>query len=227
MTIVSSARVKRFVAAACTVLLCALLIIALGGAATDRAQAQSDSQTGRSATARDDDFTRQLGELKNAFGDVSKQIETGTQSIDRLKDPKQARQGIEDLRQSVSRLLAMVADNGEVSKLGQMALSRAQDKLKALAQDNRFKPEERDYLIGRWRELKAQTEDAIRELDTARRDFAELLRTLQTSEDYIDELMQLRDHEKALDVIHQLTVGIRDASDKLKRLLGGIKPPSS
>jgi hypothetical protein len=50
------------------------------------------------------------------------------------------------------------------------------------------------------------------------------LRTLQTSEDYIDELLQIRQHEKALEVIHQLTEHIRQASKKLNELLG-VKPP--
>src|SRR5215217_5908320 len=77
----------------------------------------------------------------------------------------------------------------------------------------------------RWRALRAATEAAIRDLDGARKDFAELLRSLQTSEDYIDELLQIREHEKALQVIHQLSDGIRDASDKLRKLLGTIKPP--
>jgi uncharacterized protein YjgD (DUF1641 family) len=62
---------------------------------------------------------------------------------------------------------------------------------------------------------------------TARKDFSELLRTLQTNEDYIDELMQIREHEKALQVIHQLTDGIRDASVKLRKLLGAIRPPGA
>jgi hypothetical protein len=203
-----------------------LLLLATAGS-PDLAHAQVSAQSGVKSTTADDEFTRQLSELKKTFGDVGKQIEAGTQSIDKLKDPEQGRQGIEELRQHVSRLLATVADNGEVSKLGQLALDRAQDKLKALAQDTRFKPEERDYLIGRWRELRAATEGAIKELDGARRDFSELLRTLQTSEDYIDELLQIREHEKALDVIHELTAGIRDASDKLKRLLGSIRPPSA
>jgi hypothetical protein len=62
---------------------------------------------------------------------------------------------------------------------------------------------------------------------TARKDFSELLRTLQTNEDYIDELMQIREHEKALQVIHQPTDGIRDASVKLRKLLGAIRPPGA
>lgn len=204
-------------------------VLLLGGAllaVPGVAGAQSDSKPGTSALA-DDEFARQLGELKKTFGEVGKQIEAGTHAIDNLKSPEDGRKGIEELRQHVSRLLAAVADNGEVAKLGQMALERAEHKLQSLAQDRRFKPEEREYLIHRWRELKASTASAIAELDTARRDFSELLRTLQTSEDYIDELLQIREHQKALDVIQQLTTGIRDASDKLKRLLGGIRPPTA
>jgi hypothetical protein len=226
MTIFRLIGVKRFLTFAPVLLPVTLLLLATAGS-PDLAHAQVSAQSGAKSTTADDEFTRQLSELKKTFGDVGKQIEAGTQSIDKLKDPEQGRQGIEELRQHVSRLLATVADNGEVSKLGQLALDRAQDKLKALAQDTRFKPEERDYLIGRWRELRAATEGAIKELDGARRDFSELLRTLQTSEDYIDELLQIREHEKALDVIHELTAGIRDASDKLKRLLGSIRPPSA
>ena len=227
MTIVTRIGVKRFLDFAPILLPAVLLLLAMAAATPDAARAQANPQTGRTAPIADDEFTRQLGELKRTFGEVGKQIEAGTQSIDRLKSPEQGRKGIEELRQHVSKLLATVADNGEVSKLGQMALDRAQDKLRSLAQDTRFKPEERDYLIGRWRELRAATDGAIKELNVARRDFAELLRVLQTSEDYIDELLQIREHQKALDVIHQLTAGIRDASDKLKRLLGGIKAPSA
>jgi hypothetical protein len=53
------------------------------------------------------------------------------------------------------------------------------------------------------------------------------LRKLQTSEDFIDELLQIREHQRALDVIHTLTDGIRDASEKLKKLLGTIKTPGA
>src|SRR5262249_33451197 len=92
---------------------------------------------------------------------------------------------------------------------------------------NRFKPEDRQFLIDRWRELRTATESAIREFEGARREFAELLRKLQTNEDFIDELLQIREHQRALDVIHTLTDGIRDASEKLKKLLGAIKPPGA
>ena len=49
----------------------------------------------------------------------------------------------------------------------------------------------------------------------------------QTNEDFIDELLQIREHQRALDVIHTLSDGIRDASEKLKKLLGAIKTPGA
>ena len=35
------------------------------------------------------------------------------------------------------------------------------------------------------------------------------------------------EHRRALEVVYQLTDGIRDASDKLKKLLGTIKTPGA
>ncbi len=175
----------------------------------------------------DDEFTRQLNELKKTFSDLSKKIDEGTQSIDRMKDAPGARKEIEELRGHVAALLGAVADNGAVWELGNKALKRADDKLKALDAETRYKPEDRAFLIERWRELKVGTEGAIKELEVARRDFANLLRTLQTNEDFIDELLQVKEHERALEVIHQLTDGIRDASDKLKKLLTTLKSPGA
>jgi DNA repair exonuclease SbcCD ATPase subunit len=195
-----------------------LAIAALLAAAPVRAQ--TDAKPGADAQ-----FSQQLDELKKSFTDVGRQIDESAKSIDTIKSPEEGRKSIEELRGQVAKLLNAVADNGEISTLGTKALALAEDKLKSLERETRFKPEEKQYLVNRWRELRAATEAAIRDLDGARKDFSELLRSLQTSEDYIDELLQIREHEKALKVIHQLSDGIRDASTKLKKLLGSIKPP--
>jgi DNA repair exonuclease SbcCD ATPase subunit len=179
-----------------------------------------------SATA-DDEFSKQLSELKKTFADLSKKFEDSAKNIDRLNNAEAARKEIEELRDQVGQLLGAVADNGAVWSLGSKALARADEKLKSLERETRYKPEDRQFLIERWRELRTATESAIGELESARKDFAELLRKLQTSEDFIDELLQIREHQRALDVIHQLTDGIRDASDKLKKLLGTIKTPGA
>ena len=64
-------------------------------------------------------------------------------------------------------------------------------------------------------------------MEGARKEFSELLRKLQTNEDFIDELLQIREHQRVLDVIHTLTNGIRHASEILKNLLGAIKTPGA
>ena len=72
-----------------------------------------------------------------------------------------ARAEIDKLRETVSTLLGAVSDNGPVSQLGVKALDHIRNKLKTLAQDNRFKPEERQFLIDQWRKLEAQTDGAF------------------------------------------------------------------
>jgi DNA repair exonuclease SbcCD ATPase subunit len=131
------------------------------------------------------------------------------------------------LFRSVSALLGAVSDNGPVSQLGAKALNHVHDKLKALAQETRFKQEERQFLIDQWRRLQDQTESATKELDDARAQFAGLLQTLQQNEDFIGELIEIRQAEKALEVIRSLTRDIRDASNQLNKLIGGIKPPGA
>jgi len=203
-----------------------LLLLAAVIAAPGTALAQTDPARPEVAPA-DDEFSRQLSELKKTFADLSRKFEDSARNIDQLSSAQDARREIEELRAHVGKLLGAVADNGVVWSLGAKALSRAEDKLKSLEQETRYRPEDKAFLIERWRELKSATEIAIKELDGARRDFAELLRKLQTNEDFIDELLQIREHQRALDVIHKLTDGIRDASDKLKKLLGAIKTPGA
>jgi hypothetical protein len=50
---------------------------------------------------------------------------------------------------------------------------------------------------------------------------------LQSNEDFIDELVEVRQAEKALDVIRRLTQNIRDAANQLNKLIGSIKPQRS
>jgi DNA repair exonuclease SbcCD ATPase subunit len=172
-----------------------------------------------------EEFSRQLDELKSNLSGLNKKIEESAQALDGTTDVAKARKDIEELRASVGTLLGAVADNGVVSELGAKALKRAHDKLSELEHETRFRPQERQFLIDRWRELDASTEQAAQDLDRARGRLVELLRVLQANEDFIDELVQIRQHEKALEVIRELTGNIRSASDELKRLISAIRPP--
>lgn len=181
--------------------------------------AQSDSITPV------EEFSQQLDQLKQTFTELGKKIDDSARSMDGLTDIAQARKEMEELRTAVSTLLGSVADNGELANIGVKALDRAREKLRAFDGDMRFKPEERQFLIEQWRKLKEETERATEELGRVRKEFAGLLQTLQTHEDFIDELVQIRQAQKAIDVIRQLTKDLRGASDQLKKLIGAIKPP--
>jgi chromosome segregation ATPase len=180
-----------------------------------------------SAKSPVEEFSQQLETFQKSVPDLNKTIQDGAGTIDSATDVEKARAEIDKLRETVSTLLGAVSDNGSVSQLGVKALDHVRNKLKTLGQETRFKPEERQFLIDQWRKLEAQTESATKELDEARAQFAGLLQTLQDNEDFIGELMEIRQAEKALEVIRHLTHDIRDASTQLNKLIGGIKPPGA
>jgi tetratricopeptide (TPR) repeat protein len=201
-----------------------LLVVAL---AMPFAPARAQAPNQPDALTPVEEFSKQLDAFKKSIPDLNKKIEDSAASVDRWTDVGKARKEIEELRAIVGAALGAVSDNGAVSNLGAQALNHARTKLRALEQDTRFKPEEKQFLTDQWRRLRDETERATEELGNARREFAELLRTLQSNEDFIDELMQIRQAQKALEVIQRLTKDIREASDQLKRLIGGIKPPGA
>jgi chromosome segregation ATPase len=201
----------------------ALVLLALGWSAA--VASAEDAVTGANSPV--EEFSQQLEAFQKTVPDLNKSIQDSASTIDTATDVEKARAEINRLRETVSTLLGAVSDNGPVSQLGVKALDHIHNKLKALAQDNRFKPEERQFLIDQWKKLEAQTEGATKELDDARAQFAGLLRTLQDNEDFIGELVEIRQAEKALEVIRQLTHDIRDASAQLNKLIGGIKPPGA
>jgi len=200
-----------------------LLAVCLVGAAATAARAE-DAGPGP-ANSPVGQFSQQLEAFQKSVPDLNKTIQESAGTIDSATDVEKARAEINRLKDAVSALLGAVSDNGPVSQLGAKALEHIHSKLKALAQDNRFKPEERQFLVDQWKKLQAQTEDATKELDDARAQFVGLLHTLQDNEDFIGELLEIRQAEKALEVIRQLTHEIRDASSQLDKLIGGIKPP--
>ena len=217
---------RRFV-----VWLVAATLLAFGTPLGGPALAQSDRAAGSAGSADAvtpvEEFSKQVEEFKKSYPDLNKKIEESAKSIDAITDVETARKEIEELRGAVAGMLGAVSDNGPVSQFGAKALAHARAKVKELEQGARFKPDEKDFLLDQWRRLITETERANDDLDNARKEFADLLRTLQTREDFIDELMQIRRATEALSVIRNLTREIRDASDKLKTLIGGIKPPGA
>jgi DNA repair exonuclease SbcCD ATPase subunit len=203
----------------------AMALLVVAGVAMPPPLARAEPVASSDAITPVEEYARRVEELKKSYPDLAKRIEEGAKAIDQVTDVDTARREIEELRTIVSNMLGAVSDNGTVSQLGAKALSHARNKLRTLEQEARFSKDDRQFLADLWRKLIAETELATDELDNARKEFAELLRTLQTREDFIDELMQVRRAAEAIRVIRELTKEIRDASDKLKSLINGIKPP--
>jgi len=193
------------------------------------AQAPSSPNSAGSSDALSpvEDFSRQLDELKKSFVELNKRIEESAKTIDRETDPQASRREIEELRGLVGSLLGAVADNGDVAQLGAKALEHARAKQKGLAADTRFTPEQRAFLLSQWDRIARETEAATAELDSARTRFAKVLRTLQTNDDYIAELMEIRQGEEALKVVRDLAKQIHEASDMLNNFINTITPPQS
>ncbi len=80
----------------CAAIWVALLLL-MGAAIPAEVLAQPASTAPEARTA-DDEFSRQLGELKGTFADLSKKFDESAQSIDRLSTAEGARKEIEDLR---------------------------------------------------------------------------------------------------------------------------------
>jgi DNA repair exonuclease SbcCD ATPase subunit len=207
--------------------LAAALFAAMLALSANVALAQDTSTESSSAASPVDEFSKQLEQFQKSVPDLNKKIQDGAATIDGTTDVAKARADIDALRDEVSALLGAVADNGPMSQLGAKALDHIHAKLKQLSQEQRFKPEERQYLIQQWQQLESQTEAADKDLDAARAQFVTLLQTLQQNEDFIGELLEIRQAEKALEVIRGLTQNIRDASSQLNKLIGSIKPPGA
>jgi DNA repair exonuclease SbcCD ATPase subunit len=203
----------------------ALALIAATAIVLHSGAVQAQQTQGADAFAPVEEYARKVEEFTKNAPALNKKLEDGSKTIDDLTDVSKARGEIEQLRGVVAELLGRVSDNGELGRLGAKALEHARSKLKTLEHDTRFKPEERQFLTQNWRELISQTERAADDLESARKEFSELLKVLQTREDFIDELMQIKRAAEATKVIRQLTGELRDASAKLKTLIGGIKPP--
>jgi chromosome segregation ATPase len=179
------------------------------------------------AVAPVEEFSRQLDELKKSFVELNKRIEESAKAIDGATDPQASRKEIAELRELVGSLLGAVADNGEVAQLGAKALEHARAKQKSLAAETRFTPEQRAFLLRQWDRIARETEAATAELDNARGRFAKVLRTLQTNDDYVAELMEIRQGDEALKVVRDLAKQIHEASDMLNNFINTITPPQS
>jgi chromosome segregation ATPase len=172
-------------------------------------------------------FAKQIETLKKSLGDLKIKIDDSAKAIEKNTDVETARKKIEELSTLVSNLLAAAADNGEIAKLGEKALGNARERLKHFRGTPEFSQERQDYLIQQWERLAHETEQATKDLDGARKRFADLLLRLQKDDDYLLQLMRVAQGQEALDIIRELIKALNDTSNELNNFIKSISPPKA
>ena len=173
-----------------------------------------------------DDFAQEYKKFKEQLTALPKKIEETSRSVEGKTTAASTHQQINALRGIVSTALAQVVDNGPVAKMGQTALNFTRQKLTDLQQDTHYTKEQREYLIKEWTATSRLTAGAVDELEAARKELADLLKVLQSNDDYIGELEALNNAAKTVEVIRDLTSGLREISAHLKVLLQRMNSPS-
>lgn len=201
-----------------------LLLIALW---TGPVLAQAESKSAE-AVAQTDEFNRQRGDLLNRLKDLKSKIDNAGIAMNQKADaPEVARQAIEDMRAVVSPLLAAVADNSDIAKLGAKALKNATDRKAALERNPHFTPEERQKLVDAWAKRIKTTTDEMAELDKARAKFLKLMTALQDKEELIGEWAAIRAQDEVISAIRQLTQTLNETSADVSNFIAGLESPGT
>jgi hypothetical protein len=199
----------------------ALQLIATAALFPIQAQAADDSQTPLT------EFKSQFKEVRKNLEAANGKIQSSANAIEKLSEPQAARRQVEELQAMVSEALGLVSDNGDFASLGAKALNYSRSKLEQMRKDTRFDHKERKALEQRWEKITADTEKAVADLTTAGREFAQLLRVIQTRGDYAKEVLEAENAEAMVKVIQNLANDIRNGSEVLKAFIRTLTPPDA
>jgi len=173
------------------------------------------------------DFRSQLGDVRKSLEGVNARIEEKAKTIETLSKPEAAKQQVEELQALISQTLGLVADNGEIAKLGASALGYARSKQEQMRSDTKFTPSERQALQKRWDQNVAEMVKATDELAKASNEFTQLLKTVQTRGDYAAEVLEVENADEMVTVVRNLAGDLRGASEGLKLFIRSLTPPES
>jgi hypothetical protein len=201
--------------------LVALHLAAVVAVVPIHAQAADDSQTPLT------EFKSQFKEVRKNLEAANGKIQNSANAIEKLSNPQDARKQVEELQTMVSEALGLVSDNGDFASLGAKALSYSRSKLEQMRKETRFDDKERKALEQRWERITADTEKAVTDLTTAGREFAQLLRVIQTRGDYAREILEAENAEAMVKVIQNLANDIRTGSEALKAFIRTLTPPDA
>lgn len=209
---------------------CGALLLAAIAVTNPACAAEGATSAPVSATAPStplNDFRNQLGDVRKSLEGVNARIEEKAKAIESLSKPDAARQQVEELQALISQTLGLVADNGEIAKLGARALGYARSKQEQMRNDTKFTPSERQSLQKRWDQNVAEMVKATDELAKASNEFTQLLKTVQTRGDYAAEVLEVENADEMVRVVRNLAGDVRGASDGLKLFIRSLTPPES
>ncbi|MDA9520107.1 hypothetical protein XI06_06945 [Bradyrhizobium sp. CCBAU 11434] len=168
-----------------------------------------------------------MGDVRKSLEGVNERIEEKAKTIESLSRPDAAKQQVEELQALISQTLGLVADNGEIAKLGARALGYARSKQEQMRSDTKFTPPERQALQKRWDQNVAEMVKATDDLAKASEEFALLLKTVQTRGDYAAEVLEVENADEMVRVVRNLAGDVRGASEGLKLFIQSLTPPQS
>ncbi|MBV8888903.1 MAG: hypothetical protein JO305_04475 [Alphaproteobacteria bacterium] len=205
-----------------------LACLMLASAAPLRAQTKPPDSlvSSQNPLAMRDELAQQVRGVTEGLAGLSKRIDETSEIVKNNADPAAAKQQIDALRNAVAELLTRLADNGTAAQLGQSALDHVRHRLGELQQDMHFAPDQKERLLREWRRVAKDTEDAVGDLDAARKEMVDLLRLLQTNEDYLAALEELRQASENVDAIRKLTADLHDMAARVRDLHNRINVPS-
>ena len=203
------------------------LACCLGGLFGASAAAADDSKPAAAAPATPvEDFANEYKLFKEQLSALPKKIEDTSREVEGKTAAASTHDQLNALRAIVSSALAQVADNGSVARLGQSALGYTRQKLTDLSQDSHYTKDQRAYLIKEWTTTAQLTSGAVDELEASRKELADLLKVLQSNDDFMRELEALNNAAKVVEVIRDLTSGLREISGHLKVILQRMNGPN-
>lgn len=211
--------------AICAALLCTAMVATTPVRAAENGPSSPASATVPSTPLND--FRSQLGDVRKSLEGVNARIEEKAKTIESLSKPDAAKQQVEELQALISQTLGLVADNGEIAKLGARALGYARSKQEQMRNDTKFTPSERQALQKRWDQNVADMVKATDDLARASGEFAQLLKTVQTRGDYAAEVLEVENADEMVRVLRNLAGEVRGASDGLKLFIRSLTPPES
>lgn len=171
-------------------------------------------------------FRSQLGDVRKSLEGVGARIEEKAWTIESLSKPDAAKQQVEELQALISQTLGLIADNGEIAKLGALALGYTRSEQEQMRNDIKFTPSERQALQKRW-DQNVEMAKATDDLAKASGEFAQLLKTVQTRGDYAAEVLEVENADEMVRVVRNLAGDVRGASQGLELFIRSLTPPES